>query len=124
MAPRVTDLEVFEIITTTLTDIDVFINTANMLVNGYLSDASLTDEVLKEIERYLSAHVLSVNDQRVKSEKVDVLSTTYTGTFGMGLNMTQYGQMTILLDTSGTLGRIAKNGYKAVASLSVIGYID
>jgi len=122
MAPRVTDDEVFAIIDTSLTDIDVFINTANMMVTSWLETAGLTDETLKEIERYLSAHVLSVQDQRVKSVGVDVLSESYQGQWGMGLNGTSYGQMAILLDTSGTLGKIAKNGYSKSASLNMIGY--
>jgi len=120
--PRVTDLEVFAIIDTSLTNIDVFINTANMMVTSWLETAGLTDEVLKEIERYLAAHVLSVQDQRVKSVGVDVLSESYQGQWGMGLNGTSYGQMAILLDTSGTLGKIAKNGYSKSASLNMIGY--
>jgi len=120
--PRVTDAEVFAIIDTTLTDIDVFINTANMMVTSWLETAGLTDETLKEIERYLAAHVLSVQDQRVKSTGVDVLSESYQGQWGMGLNGTSYGQMAILLDTSGTLGKIAKNGYSKSASLNMIGY--
>lgn len=122
MAVRVTDTEVFAIIETSLTDIDVFINTANMMVTAYLGGVGLSDATLKEIERYLSAHVLSVRDPRVKATKVDVLSETYTGQFGMGLNATQYGQMAILLDTSGTLGKMAKAGYRGQASMSMIGY--
>ena len=120
--PRVTDTEVFAIIDTSLTDINVFINTANMMVTSWLETAGLTDETLKEIERYLSAHVLSVQDQRTKSVGVDVLSESYQGQWGMGLNGTSYGQMAILLDTSGTLGKIAKNGYSKSASLNMIGY--
>ncbi len=121
---RVTELEVREIIDTTLStgEIDPFINTANLLVNQYLGSSNLSEELLTEIEKYLSAHVLSVRDQRVKSEKIDVLSFTYTGTFGSGLKNTQYGQMAILLDTTGTLGDIAESGGKQKASLSVIGY--
>jgi len=119
---RVTDIEVFAIIDTTLTDINVFINTANMMVTSWLETAGLTDETLKEIERYLAAHALSVQDQRVKSVGVDVLSESYQGQWGMGLNGTSYGQMAILLDTSGTLGKIAKNGYSKSASLNTIGY--
>ena len=119
---RVTDIEVFAIIDTTLTDINVFINTANMMVTSWLETAGLTDETLKEIERYLAAHALNVQDQRVKSVGVDVLSESYQGQWGMGLNGTSYGQMAILLDTSGTLGKIAKNGYSKSASLNTIGY--
>jgi len=121
---RVTEADVLEIIDTTLQtgEIDPFINTATMLVDGYLEDKGLSDEVLTEIEKYLAAHVLSVKDQRVKTEKIDVLGFTYTGSFGIGLKNTQYGQMAILLDTSGTLGEIAEGGGKKSASVSMVNY--
>jgi hypothetical protein len=124
MAVRVTEADVREIIDTTLGtgEIDPFIITANMLVNGYLGSSSLDETVLTEIEKYMSAHVLSVKDQRVSAEKIDVLSFTYTGTFGEGLKNTQYGQMTILLDTTGTLGKLAQKGFKGQASISVMEY--
>jgi len=121
--PRVTDAEVFAIIDTTLTDIDVFINTANMMVTSWLETAGLTDETLKEIERYLVAHVLSVNDPRAKSMGISGAPyESYQGQWGKGLEGTSYGQMAILLDTSGTLNQIAKDGYKKSASLNMIGY--
>ena len=124
MAARVVAADVFEIIDTTLTSIDVFINAAHMMVEGYLTASGLTEEQLTEIERYLSAHVLSVQDQRVKSVGVDVLSESYQGQWGFGLKGTSYGQMTIILDTSGTLGKIAEKGYpKGVPSMSVLNYL-
>jgi len=126
MAVRVTEADVREIIDTALEtgEIDPFIITANIIVDGYLSSTSLTETVLTEIEKYLSAHCLSVKDQRVKAEKIDVLSWTYTGSFGEGLKNTQYGQMAILLDTSGTLGALAENGFSKKASMSIIEYND
>jgi hypothetical protein len=114
---RTTDTAVFEIIDTTLTDIDTFITTANLYVTDVLGDAGLSDERLEEIERYLTAHFLSLRDQRVQTEKVDVLSVTYQGKTGMYLESTQYGQMAIMLDTSGTLSKIAKDGVAVAASM-------
>jgi len=122
MANRVTTEEVLAIIDTSLTDITVFITTANMLVTAHLGLADLSDEALKEIERYVAAHVLSLRDPRTKSTGVDVLSESYQGQWGMGLNGTSYGQMAILLDTSGILGKIAKGGYPRKASITAIGY--
>ncbi len=121
MANRVTQSEVYEIIDTTLTDIEVFINTANLLVTSWLGSTDLSDEILKEIEKYLSAHVLSLRDQRTKSVGVDVLSESYQGQWGMGLNGTSYGQMCIMLDTTGTLGQMTNKG-KRQTSFGVIGY--
>ncbi len=124
MANRVLAADVFAIIDTSLTSIDVFINTAHRLVEGYLGASGLDEATLTDIELYLSAHVLSVNDQRVKSTGVDVLSESYQGQWGFGLKGTSYGQMAILLDTSGTLGKIAEKGYpKGVPSMSVLNYL-
>ena len=121
---RTTDSDVLEIIETTLTDIDPFINTANMFVTNALGSTDLTYNTLQEIEKYLAAHFLSVRDQRVKSEKVDVLSTTYTGEFGKGLEMTQYGQTAILLDWTGTLAKIAKDGVAQTASMKSLNLLS
>jgi hypothetical protein len=114
---RTTDTAVFEIIDTTLTDIDTFIVTANLFVTNTLGSTDLADNTLEEIERYLTAHFLSLKDQRVQAEKVDVLSVTYQGKTGMYLEATQYGQMAIMLDTSGTLSKIAKDGVAVAASM-------
>jgi len=122
MANRVTDDEVFEIIETSLTDIDVFINTANLMVTGYLTGKGLSDATMKEIEKYISAHILSLRDPRTKSVGVDVLSESYQGQWGLGLNGTSYGQTAILLDTSGTLAMLAKNGGAQASSMNVIGW--
>lgn len=122
MANRVTSEEVFAIIDTSLIDIDVFITTANMLVTAYLATAGLSDEVLKEVEKYLAAHILSLRDPRTKSEGVDVLSESYQGQWGMGLNGTSYGQTAILLDTSGILGKMTKSGFAKKGTIATLGY--
>lgn len=121
MTIRVTDSEVFEIIDTSLTNIDPFINSASLIVDGYLLSKGLSDEILKQIELYIAAHLLSLKDPRTKSVRVDVLSESYQGQWGLGLNGTSYGQTAILLDSSGTLGALTKNG-KITTSFGVIGY--
>jgi len=121
---RVTDTEVFEIISTTLTDIDTFIDQANLIVTAYLEDTGLSDAVLKEIERNVAAHLLSARDPRVKSEKVDVLSQSYTGTFGSGLSSTAYGQAAMLLDSTGILRRMSDKGGKRTIVFEASDYLD
>jgi hypothetical protein len=121
---RTTDDAVFAIIDTTLTDIDTFITTANLFVTNTLGSTDLDDNILEEIERYMTAHFLSVKDQRVQAEKIDVLSFTYQGKTGMGLDATLYGQMAQALDTTGTLAGIAKNGAMKSASISAINLIE
>jgi len=123
MTARVTTEDVKVIIDTSIADLTVFITAANLLVNGHLSAAGLSEEVLIEIEKYVAAHILSVKDPRTKSVGVDVLSESYQGQWGFGLKGTSYGQIAILLDTSGILGAMAEKGYALRApSMSVIGY--
>lgn len=121
---RTSSDDVLEIITTTLTDIDTFVNTANLFVTNHLGSSSLDDTTLKEIERYVAAHFVAMTDTRVKSEKVDVLGTTFVTTVGMGLEASVYGQQAIILDSTGTLASIAKNGPKQGASIGIIEYLE
>lgn len=124
MAARVTQEEVLEIIGTSLTDLTVWINMANIFVEANLGSSGLAEATLKEIERNLAAHFLSNRDMRVSAEKVDVISQNYAGAYGLGLYGTLYGQTAILLDSTGTLGALAKKGYRKTASMSVLGYHD
>lgn len=110
MANRVTVADVDVILerdATVVTDAqaDVFITTANLIVNGNLLDTSseLTDAELKEIERWLSAHLMVMKDRRVSSEGAGGVSASYIGSVGMNLQASTYGQQAMVLDRSGTL---------------------
>ncbi len=120
MSARVTDAEVREIIDidVSITNITPFITIANLLVTDKLSDSGLSVEMLKEIERWLSAHFVAIRDPRVKSESIGGISTSYRGTTGEGLKSTLYGQQVIMFDTTGTL---ANFGMKK-ASISIAEY--
>jgi hypothetical protein len=122
MTARVTEEEVKEIIDTSLTPLTVFINTAHIFVENTLTVASFEEETLKEIERNLAAHFLSNRDMRVTAEKVDTISLNYAGRFDLGLNGTLYGQTAILLDHTGVLASVAKNGMKRSASIAMMEY--
>ena len=103
MANRVSDSEVKEIIDTTVTTTP-FIDAANLIVTGKLADQGLGDALLKEIERWMSAHLVAIRDPMIKKEKAGEAEATYvTGKEGMGLDATPYGQQVKLLDTSGAL---------------------
>jgi hypothetical protein len=100
--------EVFAVSATSVlsnVQMEVFINTANMIVTNVLvaSGKAYTDAELKEIERYLAAHFCSLRDQRAAAEKFDVLAVTYQGKTGMALDATHYGQTAKLLDRYGVL---------------------
>lgn len=103
MAARVTDAEVLEIIDSSLTDLTPFITVASQQVDRISDAGSLSDAVLKEIERWLAAHFVAIRDKQTSQSKVGDASHTYEGKTGMGLSFTRYGQQALLLDTTGTL---------------------
>ncbi len=99
--------------------IDVFITTANILVTDALGSSSLSSSILKEIERYITAHLIAQTKIRqTQTEEVDDVRATYTGKFGEGLKATTYGQVALTLDTSGKLGQLGKREavFKAITS--------
>jgi hypothetical protein len=99
---RVTDAEVKTIFDTSI-DTTPFITTANLIVTENLGEASLSDDRLKQIELYLSAHLACLRDPRVSQEKIGDASNTHEGKTGMGLDRTSYGQMVRMLDSTGLL---------------------
>lgn len=109
---RVTGAEVKEIIDTSLSasDIGPFIEAATLLVTKRLSGAGLGADLLKEIERWLAAHFVSMRDQRVSSRKLGDASDTYQGQTGMGLDYTSFGQQAKMLDPTGNLAKLGKPG--------------
>lgn len=106
---RVTSDEVKEIIETSLTDISAFITSANLIVTNVLSEEGLGTSTLKEIERWLAAHLVAIRDPKVKSEKAGDGAAVYEmGTLGKGLDFTSFGQQVKLLDTSGKLANLGR----------------
>jgi hypothetical protein len=107
MANRIVVDELKEIISTNLddTDLDAYITAANLLVTDLLGgNAYVSDAQLKEIERWLAAHLLaSTRAKQAQAEGVDKANITYQGKTGMGLDFTSYGQMAKVLDPTGIL---------------------
>jgi hypothetical protein len=115
MANRVTGDEVKEVINTSLTSIQVapMITAANLLVTakcvGYSADE------LKEIERWLSAHFVSVRDpskSALVSKTVGEASETYQVSRGsnvsFALETSPYGQQALILDYLGCLASLGR----------------
>jgi hypothetical protein len=106
---RVVAHEVKDIIDTDLSDriVQVFIDAANLTVTELLgSNTDLSDDAKKEVERWLTAHLLaSTRERQAESEKIDVASIVYQGKTGKGLESTLYGQQAKLLDTTGILAQ-------------------
>lgn len=110
MAVRVTATEVRVIIETSLTDaaIDSYIAVANPMVTNTVT-CGLAAAVLKEIERWLTAHLISITKERTTTEeKLGEATVKYAGTFGEGLKSTPYGQMVLQLDTCGQFANLGK----------------
>lgn len=110
MAVRVTATEVEKIISTDLEDeqIDVFIETANLLVNEYL-EGKLSEALLTKIELWMTAHLIAAGpDPREKEFRIHDIQATFEGATGRGLEFSRYGQQVILLDSTGKLRQAFK----------------
>ena len=104
---RVTATEVKAIMDgVTLADaiIDSYIIGANTIVTDNLATSGLSTAMLKEIERWLAAHLVAITRERTaKKEGAGGASIEYTGDWGSGFDSTSYGQTAVALDSTGTL---------------------
>jgi hypothetical protein len=117
MANRVTYTDVKAIMdgcTTADATVTIFITSANTLLNN--TSTGLSEETLTEIEKWLAAHLIASTVFRTTAdEKVGDASVTYTGKWGMKLESTPYGQMVLLLDSTGLLATAGKMAAKIYA---------
>jgi len=123
---RVDASEVKEIIETSMSDsaIEAYITAANLTVTKYLDDEDLDDAQLKEIERWLTAHLIaSTKERSISKENTMQAGASYDGKTGMGLDATLYGQQVKILDTTGTLASLEKNvGLKTASIYSITSF--
>ena len=101
---RVTPGEVSEIVETVLLDpvIQVWIDAANTIVTGASSCIGGDDALLAQVELYLAAHFIAINDissgATVKSDKIDNQATTYSVVELQGnINDSSYGRAANML---------------------------
>jgi hypothetical protein len=110
MANRVTYADVKAIMdncNTADATVTVFITSAHTLLDSVAPP--LSEEVLTELEKWLSAHLIASTVFRTTSdEKLGDASVKYTGQWGKKLESTPYGQMVLLLDTTGLLAKAGK----------------
>jgi hypothetical protein len=120
---RVTVNEVKRIIDTNLTDtiIEAFISGATNMVDQALEDdTDLSDDLKKEIERWLTAHMIAATRERqIESASAGSASVKYQGVTGKKLESTLYGQMVLTLDTT---GRFASLGLKRASISAVVSF--
>ena len=115
---RTTGVDVKKIFETDLTadDVEEFITISNLLITEVLGSSSLSSDTLKEIERWVTAHMASAWDQRLKTEKIGDSAVSYQFFQGKGLKSTDYGQRALMLDTTGLLARVGGRTAKFFAA--------
>jgi hypothetical protein len=88
-----------------ITNLNPFILSANLLVTECCTAADYSEERLELIERFLAAHFLTGRDKPVTSETAGPVSTSYALKVGYGLKGSFFGQQAALLDTAGGLAK-------------------
>lgn len=120
MATRTSPSKVKQIMESTdLTDpvIQGYIDTANDLITDQLGSSGLSDTRLENIEKWLTAHMIAVTQERTTvKEQVGEARVEYAAVFGEGLKASPYGQMVQTLDTTGAFASLGKK----VASIKAI----
>jgi hypothetical protein len=128
VAALVTADEVREIIDDTTIPtalIDICILGANGLTDVVFSgDTEVGTVLLKEIQRWLVAHMVAStpNYRTTAKEKVGDAEVTYTGKWDVNLLSTTYGQMAIQLDITGKLQKYSSG--KIGATLRAVKSFD
>ncbi|MDH7554331.1 MAG: hypothetical protein QHH74_11810 [Spirochaetota bacterium] len=70
---------------------------------------TISDDLLREIQKYYAAHIIASTTQRMSSEeKVGEAQIKYIGKWDVGFNSTPYGQLLLGLDSSGLIAQSAK----------------
>lgn len=104
MAVLVTAAEVKQIIPTTILDavVEAYILAADELVNNVLAGSTTLSAALKkEIERWLTAHMIASTQERKEIEAgAGGAYIKYPDVYGEQLKSTSYGQMVLTLDTT------------------------
>lgn len=106
MPQRVTDPEVKAILDTSI-DTTPFITLASLQIDQHLASAGLSAALLKELERWLAAHLACIRDPRFTQVRTEGDAFTYEqGKMGMGLQATRYGQQVLAMDPTGILADV------------------
>lgn len=110
MSVRTTKTAVKAIIDTTLEDheIDAFIAQSNSIVTRVTSNENLSTTLLKDLETWLTAHLMAISKERQPlEERVGDIWLVYQESPSGFLQSTTYGQMVLFLDTSGAFQKTA-----------------
>lgn len=104
---RVSESEVEAIRGTMNFSLRPFVTLAHEVVEQRLaeeiSDGSISDTILKEIERYLAAHFSTVRQGQLTDVNVGVSETYMRNASDLGLLSTDYGQTVVEIDPTGKM---------------------
>lgn len=100
-------------VTNVSTDVSLFKTLAEQIVTSKLQSKGLSEETLDAITLYFAAHLVVLSDEagglrRSKTGEADE-SYRVPGDKDIGLASTRFGQMAMLLDSSGTLASMSAN---------------
>lgn len=112
---RVTAVDVRVILDTELTDaqIDAYAASSSALVEA--SGLSTEESLLKEIERWLTAHLIAISrDPQLTEGKAGPASAKFLIEGGLGLNGSTFGQHVRILDPSGKLDELSSGKTRAL----------
>lgn len=123
MAKRTTVFKVKEIMPDTeqtYETIDKYIAIATVMVDDIAAVGTLGAAKLAEIERWLTAHLITITVERraIEEEVGNDTRVKYSDIFGPGLRASEYGQMVETLDTTGTLAALGKKRISITAITS------
>jgi hypothetical protein len=102
--------------------VNAYITGANATINENLVGQGLSTALLKEIERWLSAHLMAISQVRTTTkEKAGTAELHYIDNYGTGLGLSEYGQTVKGLDSTGILSSL---GGKAVSVFAITEFDD
>jgi hypothetical protein len=108
---RVTAEEVRAIIETTATETQMqeYIFSAEVFIDSVFAGSSLSNNLMKEIERWITAHLIASSRDRQATEEGAGGAYVKYGSAGKKdrLYSTTYGQQAILLDPTGILDELS-----------------
>jgi hypothetical protein len=114
-------LEIMDNCVVSHTVIDRLIIAASAVIDQvFENDSDIGDTLLEEIECFLTAHMIACTLYRTTSEeKIGDATAKYTGQWGKKLESTPYGQMCLILDTT---GKMARSGKIAASIFAVVSF--
>jgi hypothetical protein len=96
-------------------NVSAFIQYSTALTDRYLTSANLEPNLMKEIQRWMTAHLIaSTIDRQAIMEKAGPAEQEFSDIFDEGFKSTTYGQMAISLDPTGILSDISDDDQSIV----------